>query len=775
MASSVGRQPTKRYFDGAGQEQPTISLPLFGPAATDFAVIAAMPVGTISAAVVVVPEDHALDSVTADSGGVSYAVVVQTADLPVDAASADVGGVSYAIIIPGQPSTDSAKFGAAAYAITAQSQMLVHGITFSATADIGYVPPLSGYVPITFTANADLSAPILPAVRTLGCGLYDVWLTYRGGVAIRQLPDVSDIQFNRILNAVSEAQITLGKGGGHAMDDACCVAISDINPWSHEIAIYRGSGGTTSIRDLVWVGPVRRIEIDADAGQAFITAKDLFSHFDRRFYRGESYPNPGIVAAGGDTVPDLDVDDTDLAYIWEQVVRDALEPDNPNIAVESPNLTGVPATRFVGRGQYRFAGDVLRELANSGIDYTVVNRTIRAGASEILTPAIGMLTDEHFAKAPKIIIDGDDMATRWVVGGAGTGQDGPDEAGDTSLTLFVSDALFISAIDPIDPDFGLIEQYIFQPEIEDHPGEGGISTAAGAGRPSYPYFNGADNTDASYSIYQAARSRWELHHQPYTTVEGGELDPSAPFDFNTLIPGSTLRVNLRSGCRDVTGYYRLHEVKVSVDDKRDKVDVRFENLGTSALVVPTASPSPSQLPLANPTIPVSVPPYGYMWMSWPNNYAAGAFDAGPACRQPNHCTFTIVYPTASGTPSKAIFPAQASAVTAPTYDAAYLLSIEPVLTPYDTGPNSKLQLIDSGALSATTAYQVWKLTFPVCVTGISSKPYLGNIVQNIGVSGTGSIYGEFEILFGGGNLPMYFVGYDDEDIQAYHAMGYRFL
>ena len=135
-----------------------------------------------------------------------------------------------------------AVFGGIAYAnpTSNESAKLLAETRFEAELDITVIPSLSGLVQTHFVAAAQISVPDLAPTVKLGCGLYEVWVLERGGKAIRSLPDVVSINFNRVLNGVSEASVVVGVPVGRVLTEEACRAVADLNPWSHEIAIYRG-------------------------------------------------------------------------------------------------------------------------------------------------------------------------------------------------------------------------------------------------------------------------------------------------------------------------------------------------------------------------------------------------------------------------------------------------------------------------------------------------------------------------------------------------------
>lgn len=230
----------------------------------------------------------------------------------------------------------------------------------------------------------------------LGCGEWHAYLQCRGGGVLTELPFVA-LNMGRRLDDVSEASVTITRaklnGWTQAARDRCCGYLAELNPWEHELALWRGD-------HEAWVGPVLQPQWGTNAIR--IPARDLFQWFARRLLEH-----------------DRNFVGEDLADIFYRYVIDALTRDpTPNISVTT-TPTGVTGDRSIVAGTFRRADDELRELARTGVDFTALGRTILVGGREVDTPPIGPLLVEHFADdGPTSTLDGLDAASEAVVVGA---------------------------------------------------------------------------------------------------------------------------------------------------------------------------------------------------------------------------------------------------------------------------------------------------------------------------------------------------------------------
>src|SRR5688572_8003033 len=139
----------------------------------------------------------------------------------------------------------------------------------------------------------------------LGCGTTTCYITERGGgTRLLDIP-YATVSYGRRLDEVSDCSIEVPVA--EAIRTDCCLTLTDLSPWQHEISVYRDD-------TLVWVGPV--VDVTYTRDTVTIAAKDLFQWFERRKIEGDFFPY-----------------EMDLSRIFRLYVIDALKRDT------SPNIT----------------------------------------------------------------------------------------------------------------------------------------------------------------------------------------------------------------------------------------------------------------------------------------------------------------------------------------------------------------------------------------------------------------------------------------------------
>lgn len=256
----------------------------------------------------------------------------------------------------------------------------------------------------------------------LGCGEYIVTIGTRGGSStLGELP-FKQLNFGRVLDGVSNCTASAGAAGDKW--SKCCEMLSQVNPYQHEINVYRDGY-------LSWAGPI--IEISYSLGSISISARDLMHWFERRF------------------LPKDRRLEGDLAQIFDKFVEDALEGDpSPNITIRSRD-TGIRGERTIKAKDFIRAMDALSELARTGLDFTAIGRTVYTGGIEIhfdeplrvWTPAIRIA---HMTRL------GLEMATRVVVIGS------PQSRRSGPVNGYAGG---------VSSQYGLIEQRYPEPLIDD--------------------------------------------------------------------------------------------------------------------------------------------------------------------------------------------------------------------------------------------------------------------------------------------------------------------
>lgn len=355
----------------------------------------------------------------------------------------------------------------------------------------------------------------------LGCGTWRAFITCRGGGELFEVPYAS-LSMGRKVDDMTSAQVAIDElslnGATSAVYQRCCGVLSELEPWQHELALWRD----TDPDSASWVGPVIQPtwENSAEGNRSLsIGARDLFQWMERRLLDR----NRKFVA-------------TDLADIFYRYISDALHHDpTPNIDF-AVSPTGILGDRSIDAFAFRRAADELRELARSGLDFTMVGRQMVIGGVEVPTANLGTLVNEHF-RSLSLNIDGLQTETESTVVGAR-----PNSA----------NAPVYAKVGGVEIDRGLVQVAVTESQIED------VASAQAA-------------ADSRYALLGTS-PRWIT----------GVLSSDAPIAFSDLIPGAVADLRLGFLCREVVGDYRLQDVNVTADaDKSEEIAVTFSSPGTT--------------------------------------------------------------------------------------------------------------------------------------------------------------------------------------------------
>ncbi|MFC7791433.1 hypothetical protein [Streptomyces cinereoruber] len=330
------------------------------------------------------------------------------------------------------------------------------------------------------------------------CGSHTARIVDRGGAVVAQADVLIEVEWQRVLDDISEARVLIQPDGD------CCAALGRVRPWRHKLVIYRDG-------QWVWEGPIVVPEWRA-GGTVELFAYDVLAWVDRRV------PHETIR-----------FQDKDLADIGAWLIEDAFAPDDPGHEVQIIAPTKIRGDREYERniGQ---SGDHLRDLAETGLDFTAVGSKILL-LPESFCGRVGTLTDADFPDGLAVVDDGLALATRWIVQGK---DDVIGEAGGT------------------DPYFGLLEQSVEQTSILD-----------------------------SRSAQAAARSRLRVSNPAPVFIDSQQttLSPEAPVEVRTLVPGWCLDVTTTATCRTISQSLKILGVKVSEDGDGEKVSVQLTPAG----------------------------------------------------------------------------------------------------------------------------------------------------------------------------------------------------
>ena len=332
-----------------------------------------------------------------------------------------------------------------------------------------------------------------------GCGTHEAMILDRSGATVSAAKVLVDVEWSRLLDDTSTARVLIRPEGD------CCERLGLVRSWRHKLALWRDG-------EPVWDGPILNAEWTREGVE--IWAGDILAWLDRRV--------PHQTARFGDS---------DLTDIATWLIEDGFAPDDPGHSLYVVGPSGVRGARAYTRdvGQ---TGDHLKDLAETGIDYTAVGSTIIL-LPEDHTASVGRLTDADLPEGLTVAEDGVSLATRWVVAGS----DENDVIGEAG---------------GVDPYYGLLEKYEEQTSILDSP------SAAAAAR---------------------SRLRSSLPVPVFLDSERVTLSPEAAVAVPKLVPGWCLDVASTSTCRTVAQRLKIVGVRVTENGDGESVQVQLAPTG----------------------------------------------------------------------------------------------------------------------------------------------------------------------------------------------------
>lgn len=225
-------------------------------------------------------------------------------------------------------------------------------------------------------------------MAAVGCVTFAARVIDGAGRLVCDLDGVQTVQWQRLLDEVSAAEVLVGAGGD------CCECLSEVRSWAHRLVIYDDDGP-------VWSGPVVRVEWGSAATRIY--ARDVSAWLARRV---------------------LDVDlgfvDVDLIDIAAGLAEAGLDQQRPaGVAVEAPQgLSGIRDTRTYGAADGTVL-DLLRELAGAGLDWTAHGGRILLLPEDAACSVVAGLTDADFPDGITVVEDGLSLCTGATVLGDG--------------------------------------------------------------------------------------------------------------------------------------------------------------------------------------------------------------------------------------------------------------------------------------------------------------------------------------------------------------------
>lgn len=226
--------------------------------------------------------------------------------------------------------------------------------------------------------------------QTLGCcvntaSIWDRDLRYK----VVDLDDTSCLTYNRELDDLSEATVTVGRAGD------CCELLDKVRTWRHQLVIHRCG-------QLVWNGPILRLTYTLDGVE--VEAVDPLAWLDRRLIRADRE----VTGALTDIARDL---------ITESLTHPDGGPDETGLVFDVRGCTNA-GTREYEACKSTTAAE-LRSLAKGAFNFTAVGNRVVMWCGGATIGRTTVLQDKHFMGELTVVEDGYPLATAVCVQGKG--------------------------------------------------------------------------------------------------------------------------------------------------------------------------------------------------------------------------------------------------------------------------------------------------------------------------------------------------------------------
>lgn len=351
----------------------------------------------------------------------------------------------------------------------------------------------------------------------------------------------SSLRWGRILDEVSPANVVIPDEYGGV---ACCIPYGQLRPWRFGMIIERN--------DIeVWKGPItgvtRQQPADTTGGTVTIEGLDVIARYQKRF------------ATRTDIV---DWKNTDAGVAFTDLINDHAHLDSDVWFTSAPEIfVGAAVTRRLLPRNFEKASDIITELAESAVDWFVMNgiiyawdpvegwryfdgitRTLDGPYNSNMDFIYGLFTEEAFSIPPNWGMAGSSQTNFFVVPAAEQGEFGFRDYFSAESTASQLDVGVLDDSDPSPLDLP-----------EDTP-----------------------PADVATALQGRANTYIDQHAMVPITIEGGALAQGAPIDIPNLRPGSLWAMDLWDHCfGQLLTVARLKSVTVEVDYREGRISERI--------------------------------------------------------------------------------------------------------------------------------------------------------------------------------------------------------
>jgi hypothetical protein len=399
---------------------------------------------------------------------------------------------------------------------------------------------------ISFVSQPVLVVPGLPEPQRLALDCadqYTVLITSSDYRNVINSVGWSSIEWTRVLDEVSTATVLIPDSLGGVR---CCADVGGLLPWRYGIMIERND-------QPVWSGPVTGLNRQGEALQ--VTASDVMARFQKRLA----------------TRRDLNFTNRDSGRVFADLIDEVQFDSDPWRFTAPRGVTGEVLTRKVLALEFENSLDVLNDIANSSVDYFVMNGSLfvhdtfngwvyNDGTEDVILRGpytssmellYGLFTEDSWAQRPDWSISGQEQGNAvWV--------SAPDSGIEGSRRFWVAQDFESQAFD------GVLDL------VDDN-----------------PLYRPAEGEIIPDSVFQfGAQSTLALRRIAPAVIEGGALAVGAPIDVPNLRPGSLWACDIYDAC--------FGQLLQMARLKRVQVKVAVADSGITETVAPILTPRGSR-------------------------------------------------------------------------------------------------------------------------------------------------------------------------------------